>query len=162
MRLHDLRFFEWCKINDGVLSYKSTKTQRYDLTIPIPDVLAEAISGLPREQQQYVFTNIRTNKPFSDHTIRRRITEACEKAGVERWTPHQIRHLATMVGLKSGGEEGAVQSWIGWLDPRMVRRYGHPSRRVSRVVQLMDHALQDSKPDPTPLPDNVVPFRSLA
>jgi integrase len=59
---------------------------------------------------------------FTVDEYRRAIERACDKAGVERWSPHRLRHAAgTRVAISDGVE--AARALLGHSDVATTRRY---------------------------------------
>jgi site-specific recombinase XerD len=55
------------------------------------------------EEEQFIFP--RPKSKHCDQWYRKAITRACKKAGVEKWTPNQLRHAgATEIRSKFGLE----------------------------------------------------------
>lgn len=71
----------------------------------------------------WIFANKHTGKPYEDKTILRALEAACERAGVPRVTPHELRHMVTTMGLQRS-DPRAVVDWVGWLDEKMLATYG--------------------------------------
>lgn len=68
-----------------------------------------------------------------DHAIRK----ACDKAGVPRWHPHQLRHLAaTVVEELLDAEE--ARAMLGHKDLSMTKRYAHADvLKAAKIAALM-------------------------
>jgi integrase len=182
-RLGDLRSMTWDQVNDTLIQYRSSKTARDDLQIAnVPEELIEELESLkPFATSEVIFANPLTGKAYSPNAIRRHLKDACDRAGVEHFTPHQIRHLATVTGLELSGDADLVQRWIGWLTPEMIRTtYGHVGNRLDRLMTNLAERMRavcDDMPtppttspqatpqkpsihSPEPLPENVVSFRN--
>lgn len=163
-RLNDLRQMTWDQVQEARISYQSSKTQVEDLMIRrAPRELLEELALLKEQAKtEFIFANPKTGNPYSPNAIRRRITWACEAAGVPRFTPHQIRHQATTTGLELTGDPDLVEKWIGWLNPGMIRSvYGHLGNRADRLMEQMETKIQEIRDQVNPgaaMPENVVPF----
>jgi integrase len=140
-RLTDLRMMTWSQIEDRKVHYQSTKTRVEGLAIhEAPPELMRELAALKDagNSAQYIFANPKTGRPFSPNAIRRHIKWACDAAGVPHFTPHQIRHQATTLGLELTGDSDLVEKWIGWLSPEMIRTtYGHLGRRTDTLMEKM-------------------------
>lgn len=160
-RLGDLRHMTWDQIEDGSIHYRSSKTNHDGLAIhTIPVDLMEELRKLRQvKQSNYLFANPKTGKPYSPNAVRRHIKKACDQAGVPHFTPHQIRHLATSVGLSLTGDVDLVQKWVGWLSPELIRTtYGHLMNRTDKLMDAMDHEIQTLKKQlgDVPTAENVI------
>jgi integrase len=71
------------------------------------------------------------NKPYSDDTYRRAIERACEKAGVPKWNPNQLRH--------SAGEEARERYGLDGAQARL----GHKHAKVTEVYANQLHERAD-------------------
>jgi len=82
----------------------------------------------------------RPGERFGDESgsYRRAIQGACEKAGVERWTPRQLRHTSATLVREALNIE-AAQHLLGHSSPSMTARYAEVS--LERAVEAA-HALQ--------------------
>ena len=58
-----------------------------------------------RDERRAASTGRRDGERYNADTLRRAIGRACDRAGVDRWTPHQLRHLAATMLRKEHGLE---------------------------------------------------------
>ena len=66
---------------------------------------------------------------------RKAIYRACDRAGVPRWFPYQLRHTGiTLIGLEHGVE--AAQHTAGHRDIKMTQRYFHGENEIAKRVAL--------------------------
>jgi len=75
----------------------------------------------------------RPGRQYSVCSYRRAIARACEKAGVARWTPHQIRHTFKMRAARAGGLE-AARAALGHRSVSVTAHYGELDRRLAETV----------------------------
>lgn len=124
-----------------IVEFKSTKTHKEGMMAPLLDPTKEALERLRKySQSEYIFPNPKTGKPYKD--IRKALTSACERAGVERFTMHTMRHLATTVLLKaSKGDRDAVYRIIGWAKIDTMDRYGHVGDRAFSIFETLNKSL---------------------
>lgn len=78
---------------------------------------------------------------FSTASMRSRFLDACQRAGADgqRWRPYDLRHtLATALAL--GGDERAVQAWLGHTTLATSSRYtlGSISPRLTSAKDWLD------------------------
>jgi hypothetical protein len=98
----------------------------------------------PHATSEVIFANPKTGKAYSPNAIRRHIKVACDQAEVPHFTPHQIRHLATVTGLEISGDADLVQRWIGWLTPEMIRTtYGHVGNRLDNLMTNLSERMRE-------------------
>jgi site-specific recombinase XerD len=55
-------------------------------------------------------------------------------AGIQRFSPHQLRHTAASRWLAAGGSEGGLMAIAGWKRREMLDRYA-ASTRASRAIE---------------------------
>ena len=73
--------------------------------------------------------------PITRHAYSRSITRACEKAGIERWVPHQLRHTAADTVRQQFGLEHC-QSVLGHSKANMSERYAKAGQAKAAEVAL--------------------------
>ena len=64
-------------------------------------------------------------------SYRRAVHRACDRAGVDRWSPHRLRHNAAT----------NIASKYGWEAARVV--LGHSSVRTTAIYVERDYALAE-------------------
>ncbi len=70
---------------------------------------------------------------YSTASFRRAIGRACDKAGIPRWTPHQLRHAAATEIRKAYGLEGAG-SVLGQADLNTTQIYAEINHDLARRI----------------------------
>lgn len=76
----------------------------------------------------YLFTPKRSDaaKEFrSNRYFQNRLGELCQKAGVQRITPHQLRHYFATYTLSHGGDVKAVSEMLGHADVTITLKVYH-------------------------------------
>lgn len=73
---------------------------------------------------------------YEDDTLNRCIRRACEKAGVSRWTPLQLRHAAGTEARKAGGGLDAAQVRLGHKHASITEVYAELSRERAAELAL--------------------------
>ena len=73
--------------------------------------------------------------PITRHAYCRAITRACEKAGIDRWIPHQLRHTAADVVRQQFGLEH-TQSVLGHSKANMTEHYAKAGSAKAHEVAL--------------------------
>jgi integrase len=61
---------------------------------------------------------------MTDSGIAQMIERRCERAGIGRIHPHQLRHTAAHVWMANGGGETDAMRLFGWKSRSMLSRYG--------------------------------------
>jgi integrase len=94
----------------------------------------------PPRQGHRVGTNRKANpkrKPgekFNKDTLNRAVRRACEKAGVERWTPYQLRHTAATAVAEAIGIDKA-RALLSHTSLKMTERYVHQAQDEARAIE---------------------------
>jgi integrase len=77
------------------------------------------------------------NKPYTDDTYRRAIERACEKAGVPKWRPNQLRHSAGEEARERFGLDGA-QARLGHKHAKVTEVYANQlHQRADEVARVL-------------------------
>lgn len=98
------------------------------------DIL-EARGPLP---SGYVFRVQDGSRAYAASTVRCALYEACDKLGIQRWSPNQLRHtIATHVKKRHGW--AAAQSYLGHADLKTTEIYAEEDAQdVARVARLLE------------------------
>lgn len=62
-------------------------------------------------------------KKFSYDALHKSLRMRADRAGIERFHPHLLRHTAAHRWLAAGGSEGGLMAVAGWTRPDMLMRY---------------------------------------
>ena len=72
---------------------------------------------------------------YDFNAYRKAVYRACDRAGVARWFPYQLRHTGvTLIGLEHGVE--AAQHTAGHRDIKTTLRYFHGENEIAKRVAL--------------------------
>ncbi|NQV27561.1 MAG: tyrosine-type recombinase/integrase, partial [Rhodopirellula sp.] len=90
---------------------------------------------LAKPELEYCFTTgTNSKRPYRKDSYCRAITRACERAGVERWTPRQLRHSrATLIRELYGVE--AAQVILGHSSAKVTEIYAE--RDFKKAADIM-------------------------
>lgn len=75
-----------------------------------------------------------SGQPYDMYTFRSAILRACDKAGVDRWSPHQLRHAACSELYNSGIPIADVMAMVGHTSISTTENYITPD--LSGLVKL--------------------------
>lgn len=84
--------------------------------VPVNDSLSVVLARWRTESRSpdWLFPSERSARGYQHQsTLRRRLTEVCEAAGVDRATAHRWRHTVATVGLERTGDLRGVQELLG-------------------------------------------------
>jgi integrase len=73
---------------------------------------------------------------YADDALNRCIRRACEKAGIPRWTPMQLRHAAGTEARKSGGGLDAAQVRLGHKHASITEVYAELAQEKAAKLAL--------------------------
>ncbi len=71
---------------------------------------------------------------FAKDSLNQAVKRACEKAGVERWTPYQLRHTAATAVAEAMGLDGA-RALLGHSSDRMTMRYVKTKQDEAKAIE---------------------------
>ena len=76
-----------------------------------------------------------SEKEVSEKEINDRLSELCERAGVEHLTPHQLRHYFATHTLSDGADVKAVSEMLGHADVTITLKiYHHVNAKAIRAM----------------------------
>lgn len=127
----------------GVMTFGPTKgNERRD--VPLPRFLLEDLSHHVERKSpdNLVFARIRGAALCYPVFQRGALNYACERIGIPRLTPHELRHAAASLAIASGADIKVVQSLLGHKSATMtLDQYGHLfGDRFDVVADAMDAA----------------------
>ncbi|MDF0652807.1 MAG: site-specific integrase [Nitrospira sp.] len=148
MRLGEILGLRWEAVDLAQRVVRLAQTKNGDLrVVPLNEVMVETLRALMRERARraevhpYVFVNPTTRDRWQD--VGRAFESAVNRARLEDFTFHDLRHTAASWLVMSGVDLLTVASILGHKDIRMTQRYSHlaPGHR-RQAVELLGQALQ--------------------
>ena len=132
-----------------------TKTARSRRSVNLPRGLVNLLVEHRRRQEEerivmdelwtetsYIFTT-NFGTPVDPRNLNRDFAIICQRAGLDHWHPHELRHSAASLMLASGVKLQVVSEVLGHASIRMTADvYGHilaPDREAA--ADAMDQAL---------------------
>jgi len=112
---------EWTIVGKG-----SARRGPKERTVPLPADVVHVLIRWRREcgSRVYVFPSPRHAGPIADSTMRQKLYEIVEAAGVEQHiVPHRWRHTCATAALHGTHDLAAVQDMLGHADPSTTRKY---------------------------------------
>jgi integrase len=70
---------------------------------------------------------------YDKDSLRRAIATACDKAGIDRWTPYQLRHTAATAARRVAGLDGA-QVMMGHSGMNVTQRYAEVNQDKAKQI----------------------------
>lgn len=106
------------------------------IKIPISDKLLETLESLPRNSE-YVFANPDTGKPYRD--ISEGFKNACERAKIENFRFHDLRHTVATRLVEKGIDLRVVQEIMAHSTIVTTQRYMHPTpKRKLEAISVLN------------------------
>lgn len=78
------------------------------------------------------------------------MARACEVLGIERISPHDLRHYWATTYMEKSGDMAGLMQMGGWKDADSVMRYQHLTRGRSKAILSMDFVRSDPEEPPRP------------
>jgi len=96
--------------------------------IPLHDVLFRELSSSGKQDPDALVSVTRKGKPWGEWGLRQVFNRACERAGLEGWRLHDLRHFFVTSLFRGGAPAPAVQALAGHADLSTTQRYAHTTR----------------------------------
>lgn len=126
MRRAEIFNLKWSQIDFKkgfieVLKTKSGKARKIPISTRLDTILRDLFAV---SNSEYVFINPATNKPYVD--IKKAFSSALEKAGINNFRFHDLRHTVATRMVESGADLLVVQEILGHDNIQTTMRYAHP------------------------------------
>ena len=91
--------------------------------------------NLPVKDNDLIFFNYSTNRPYSDTTLRKQFYEFLEKAKIPKIRMYDLRHTYVATMMQEGKQLYHISERLGHSDySTTVNQYGHLSNKVKREI----------------------------
>ena len=124
----------------SVIRYRSSKTNKNDIVIYMPAVLALELNRLAPywvKGNPYLFPNPATGKPYS--SFKKVLEKIGHRLELPHFTFHHFRHLATSLLMEISGNEERVKKILGWSDnSRVMDLYNHHQDRMTPELETLE------------------------
>jgi integrase len=108
-----------------------------EIRIPISDKLMEQFIAIGIKDKGYVFINPETNRPYN--TIKKGFLAACERAGIENFRFHDLRHTVGTRLIEKGVDVKTVQELFAHSSIATTQRYTHTStKRKIEAIEVLN------------------------
>ena len=112
------------------------KAERQESPPPIPQPEAVPANPCQKARKKSASPKRPPRDRYEDAAINRCIRRACEKAGIPRWTPLQLRHAAGTEARSVGGGLDAAQARLGHKNANITQVYAEVSREKAAELAL--------------------------
>jgi len=111
-------------------------------TLPMNHTVFGVIKDLPKRiDTRYLFADEK-GKPFAGNKVSMAFRRACRKAGIEKFSLHDLRHHFASYLTMAGENQRVVQELLGHKDPKMTMRYSHLSPKyLKQAVERLDELI---------------------
>ncbi|MFC1868057.1 tyrosine-type recombinase/integrase [Thermodesulfobacteriota bacterium] len=168
MRRGEILSLKWSQIQNGFIYLQKTKTNE-SRQIPINDELTEMFKDIRKEKEfklEYVFTyakgehNLKGKEPVRKRkriapvaeavaNVTRAFKSALERAGIEDFKFHDLRHTFASHMVMRGASLKEVQEILGHKTMTMTLRYAHLSQEHKKKAVNLLNGLTASIKNPT-------------
>ena len=112
-----------------------------ELAAPLARRLLKRRAELGRVALRAPIFATRTGTPYDDHNVRRALRDAADRVGVERATPHMLRHSIASLLYERGWTDVQVAALLGHEDPELHALALSARRRARRRLGARQRAL---------------------
>ncbi|PKM78519.1 MAG: integrase [Firmicutes bacterium HGW-Firmicutes-15] len=121
LRIPDIDFVHKRVTISAAIS-KTRVARELPLSAPVLQTLEKLISVRLTQFEDYVFMGLDGN-PLNRNSWNRRLALYCEKAGIEKVRPYDLRHCFAIMFIRNGGDPFALQILMGHADLQMTKLY---------------------------------------
>ncbi len=145
LRFGEVANLQWKHVNleNSFVTLETTKNGE-SRAVPIPDQVRTYLMQLekPKASEEFVFPSKDPAKRYPLSMIRKAFQKALERAGIDNFRYHDLRHTCASHLAMNGATQGELMEILGHRSPTMTRRYAHFSKEhISRVLQKTSNNL---------------------
>lgn len=127
LRLSNILNLKWESINTKVGFIEILKQENKGhkkIQIPLSKKFMAELQKIGIKKSGFVFINQDTNKPYT--TIKTGFNAALERAGIENFRFHDLRHTVGTRLVANGADLQTVKEYLAHSDIKTTQRYMHP------------------------------------
>ena len=107
------------------------------IQIPLSNKFKEELEKIGIKKSGYVFINPDTQKPYT--TIKTGFNRALQRAGIENFRFHDLRHTVGTRLVASGADLQTVKEILAHSDIKTTQRYTHPVKEnLKKAIDILD------------------------
>lgn len=141
LRLSNILNLKWESINFDygyIEILKQENKGHKQIQIPLSSRFKKELKKIGIKQKGYVFINPDTHKPYK--TIKTGFNRALERAGIENFRFHDLRHTVGTRLVASGADLQTVKEILAHSDIKTTQRYMHPVKEnLKRAIDILDN-----------------------
>lgn len=135
--------WKYVDLNNGFVTLETTKNGDFRV-VPLPGQIAAYLKEIekPTSSDEYMFPSRNKDKRHPYSLIRKAFQKVLQKAGLEDFKFHDLRHTCASHLAMNGATQGELMEVLGHRSPAMTRRYAHFSKEhIARVLQKTSNSL---------------------
>lgn len=140
LRLSNILNLKWDTINleMGFLEVLKQENKGHKkIQIPLSEKFKAELQKIGVKKKGYVFINPKTGKPYT--TIKNGFNKALEKAGIENFRFHDLRHTVGTRLVANGADLMTVKEYLAHSQLSTTQRYMHPTpENMKRATAILD------------------------
>jgi len=140
LRLSNILNLKWSSINFDygfIEILKQENKGHKKIQIPLSKKFKEELKKIGIKKTGYVFINPDTDKPYT--TIKTGFNKALERAGIENFRFHDLRHTVGTRLVAQGADLQTVKELLAHSDIKTTQRYLHPVKEnIKKAVDILD------------------------
>ncbi len=110
------------------------------IQLPLSPKFKKELEKIGIKKSGYVFINPKTGKPYT--TIKTGFNRACERAGIENFRFHDLRHTVATRLVANGVDLNTVKEYMAHSDIKTTQRYMHPTpENMKNAVDILNSFL---------------------
>lgn len=140
LRLSNILNLKWDTINleMGFLEVLKQENKGHKkIQIPLSEKFKVELQKIGIKKKGYVFINPKTGNPYT--TIKNGFNKALEKAGIENFRFHDLRHTVGTRLVANGADLMTVKEYLAHSQLSTTQRYMHPTpENMKKAVAILD------------------------
>lgn len=145
LRFGEIANLRWKHIDfdNGFASLEMTKNGDIRF-VPLTDQVATHLKDIQRPKflGEFLFPSKNPAKRHPYSLIRKAFQQAIQKAGIQDFKYHDLRHTCASHLAMNGATQGELMEVMGHRSPTMTRRYAHFSKEhIARILQKTSNNL---------------------
>ena len=110
------------------------------IQLPLSPKFKKELEKIGIKKSGYVFINPKTGKPYT--TIKTGFNRACQRAGIENFRFHDLRHTVATRLVANGVDLNTVKEYMAHSDIKTTQRYMHPTpENMKNAVDILNSFL---------------------
>lgn len=134
LRISEMVALRWDQIQNGALVIKGKRQKIRRVALPSAAHRDLAEWKKHAKKSTYVFAGRSSDSHLSAERVRQILRKACKDAGIQRYTPHSLRHAFATTLHNNGATLREIQVLLGHEDIATTAIYTHVDQDRQRAV----------------------------